>query len=64
MPGAQEIEGQSPQDGEVFGTFVGAVAGGVLVEGDVEDPCRLFSMAQWGRTARAKRCGVRRAEER
>src|SRR3546814_16075766 len=32
------VEGQVPEDGEVFRSVVGAVAGGVLVEGHVEHP--------------------------
>src|SRR3546814_12534778 len=36
--GSEEVEGQVPEDGEVFRSVVGAVAGGVLVEGHVEHP--------------------------
>jgi hypothetical protein len=35
--GSEEVEGQASEDCEVFGAVVGAVAGGVLVEGDIEN---------------------------
>jgi hypothetical protein len=53
----EQVEGEAAEDGEVLGAVVAAVAGAVLVEGDVEHPVEAFSIAQWARTARAKASG-------
>src|SRR5262249_52545477 len=39
--GADDVEGESAQDGEVFGGVVLSAAAGVLVQHDVEDPMHL-----------------------
>ena len=36
--GSQDVEGQSAQDCEVFGSVAGAVSGCLLIEGDVGNP--------------------------
>jgi hypothetical protein len=51
----EEVEGDVAYDGHVVRTLSGAQAREVLVEGDVEDQWRSFSMPQCERAAAARR---------
>jgi hypothetical protein len=62
--GSQNVEGEPAEDGEVLGAGVGAVAGAVLVEGDVEDPIEAVFDGPVGADGLSERSVVRRAEER
>ena len=48
----EQVEGELSERGQVFRAVVLAVAGTILVKGDVQHTqCRPFSMVQWDRTA-------------
>jgi hypothetical protein len=62
--GAQEVEGELAQDGEVLGALVPAVAGAVLIEAGVEHPVQRVPDGPVGAHGTGERLGREgRAEE-
>jgi hypothetical protein len=55
---ASDIEGKSPQNGEVGGSVVFPTSRLILVEEDVEHPVQDVSMPQCWRTMRSSSAGV------
>ncbi len=60
----QDVDGEFSDDGEVFRAKLLAVPGTIFVEDRIEHPMEAILDAQWVCAASARRCAVRRAEDR